>query len=188
MTILHHSSAGRGLVKNIVLAALAVLVAAAAGYYAVTRYMISDEARVRGIVEDLIAAMETDSMIFTVPRVQVKLADDYRHEDPYLRSADRSLAARATGALVNRYNDFQFDIRDMTVTVEGDRATVDIIARVTAVPANSTSGRRVEVMTRPGLNRAIFEFERRGTEWLIVSSRRVKHELEKAQEPGFGVE
>jgi hypothetical protein len=183
VTIPRRSTSGRGLVHNILLAALAVLAVAGAGYYVVTRYAISDEQRVRGIVEDLMDAMRDDNLVFSVTRIQLKLAEDYRHEDPRLRSADRGLAGRAVGSLVNRYNDFQFDVRDLTVTVDGDRATADIIVRVTAVPVNSTTGERVEVMTRPGLNRAVLAFEKRGREWLIVQSERVRHTLGEEREP-----
>jgi hypothetical protein len=164
------------MLKRIILGVLILGTVAASGYYVATRYLVSDEDKVRSTVHSLISNLERENRFVALLGIERRLSGDYRHIGEG-RTIDKPLALRFLSGLKQRYTDFCVEVREMTVTVDGDTAEVVITGRVTAAPEGD-SERRTEVMTDPGRNRAVIQLAREDAEWKVVQSERVQFRLD----------
>lgn len=165
--------------KRMMFWVIVVIVIGAGMYRILMRYLMSDEARVRSVIESVISGLEKDNVVVSILSIRGHLSKDYRHRGEGIQ-IDKQSVVRYIGWLKQSmgYVGLKVERSEMSVTVTGDTARVEMIARVTAV-RKSQPGERIEVMTAPGRNRAIIDLVKEDGEWMIVGSERAAGEWEE---------
>jgi len=168
--------------KRVVLWAVIAAVVLGTAYQVLTRYLRSDEERIRRVIAKVISAVETDNPQLSVFSLRGYLAKDYGHRGEMI-AVDRQTALRYLGGLKQAgYVDFQVEIRDLDVTIDGETARAEFAVRVTAAKKGSPE-KRVELLTRRGLNRGVVDFVKDEGDWLVAGSERVPGDWEDAPPP-----
>jgi len=176
------------MIKRIVLWVVIVAVLIGAAWYIYQKYGVTDEARVERVVDRMAAGLETGNTALSVLRISSYLSSTYRHNDDALGVPRGGLDKSTVKAYILRlrrdlgYHDFDVELSEVTVTVTDDTAQAIVTGRITALPKGENE-ERVELMTSPGLNRAVLDFAKEDGDWMVVRSRRVAHDLDDAEQP-----
>ncbi len=146
------------------------------GYHVVGRYFRTDESRIRKAVTDCAGALESGRAHRIYIALQRNLASDYAHKGE-IAPIDRGTAISYLARLVQRYENFEVDIRRMDVSIENGEAVADVWGIVTAAPRGAPENRQ-ELLTAGGRNRARIELRKDNGRWRIISSRRLEGTLD----------
>ena len=158
-------------------AAVALAVFGAA--YWLKEYLASDEQRVRSAVNGLISDLETNMVPLSIMGIRGRLSERYEHRGERVgMNINRELALAYVYGLKQNLGlvDFKVDVREMKVTITGKTARVELTGRVTAASKGSPD-KREEVLTEPGMNRAIIDLVKEDNGWKVTGSERVRYEL-----------
>lgn len=168
--------------KRMMFWVLVVVVIAVGIYRVFVRYLTSDEARVRSVIESVISGLERDNVYVSILSIKDHLSKDYRHRGEGVQ-IDKQSAIRYIGWLKQSmgYVDLKVERREMSIKVTGNTARVEMIARVTAARKDRPD-KRAEIVTEPGRNRAIVNLAKEDGEWMIVGSERAAGEWEEPAE------
>jgi hypothetical protein len=153
---------------------LFIILLAIAAYFIIRTLTRTDTDRVRGVVSDLVSSIETDSIPRCMWGLRAGLSSKYVHRG---EGTDQPIDKEIALAYVlnlkedQEYVAFKVDIREMSVSVTGDTARVDITGRITAA-RKSNPTQRVELMT-DGHNKAVIDLKKEDGEWTVVGSRRL---------------
>ncbi len=163
--------------KRILAVIVLLAVVSGAAYFVYNRYFVPEQERVRGVAESLIKHLTSDNVTYSALRIRDHLSKTYRHRGEGTNvTIDKPFVVRYVATLKQRFTDIEVEVVEMNVTVLGGSATVDLVGRVTAA---DKSGKRIEILTAPGRNRVRLELEKEDGDWLVVSSRRLAHDLDE---------
>ncbi len=171
------------MIKKTVLTLLVVICGSVAAYFLVRHLTRTDEDRVRAVITGLISDLATDNPLLSTWGIQRKLSDKYVHRGEEV-PIDKELTISYIMALKQNhgYIDFKVHIIELKITVNADAKTAraEITGRVTAA-TKTKPDQRIEIMTQPGLNKAIIDFAKEDADWLVTGSERIRYDLPKQE-------
>jgi len=164
--------------RKILFWTVAALVIVVLAHFVIKEITMTEEDRVRSVLDSLISGIESNSGLVCQTRLMDNLSLDYAHRGERTDiTIDKALAIRyLVGLKQQSYADFQVEVRDIQITVTGETARCVLTGRVTAA-LKDKPGERVELLTVGGFNRAITDLAKNGDRWQVIASQRIQHEL-----------
>ncbi len=165
------------MIKKIAFWVAVVVAVGGPGYFLVSRCLTTEADRVRSVIDSLVSNLESENVGWALLRIRGHLSESYKHHGESTSiTIDKAVALRFIGRLKQRFKNFNGHTRELRVSVSGETARADITGRITAAKTDKPQ-ERVEVMTEPGLNRAIIDFAKEEGDWVVTGSERVSYKL-----------
>ena len=125
----------------------------------------SEEAKIKQTLKELITTVEAEDHLGIFPFFEKTYVDD--------SGVNLALIFRMAPSYFQRYEDIEIDIRDLKIEVDGNRATVNLLARGEVTQANTMGQGKMPVREGFAERAVMLEMIKTGGDWKIAKSRGV---------------
>ena len=147
-------------------------------YFFIRGYLRTERARVQRVIDAVASSLERENVWLSLHGIFKHVSGGYRHREGG-REVGKQEALVAVCSYKQQYEQFRVELKDIDITVIADTARVTLTGRITAAKRGSP-GKREELITRGGWNRAVIYFEKEDGEWLVTGSERRRGQWEES--------
>ena len=147
-------------VKRLLFAVPVVVLIAIAGWVMYKRSAMTEEAKVRELIEDAASAIEERSLMTCLSKLSPRFRDHW--------GRDKEVVSVILRQVVLRYQELSIRIRDLYVQLKGDRAEATFMVHVRG--ARKPGAQEVDLTREAGSDFFRLLLEKEDGEWMIMRS------------------